>query len=226
MPRRKLIETAELKTLVDCYQADYPDEKIKIPKFGQYIRDKGYAIKDYLIRRDEDVVQYIESKNIQSPEAMLTTVSVYRNLDVDNFLEKNCSQTLLRKALIERDRYYSNIAASAAVCFKKYREMKEQNEKLAQKCALLEEKNDAIQQKQQKKADRQAQEAIRILQGIIKTNVYPEIANELLRKDGLIDFTGNHLMTEAVTDETVGARTDVHDKIKDITAKLMKGFNV
>lgn len=226
MPRRKLIETAELIALVDQYQVEFPDEKIKISKLGQFIRGKGYPVEDYLIRRNQEAVQYIESKNIQSPETMFQTVSVYRSLDVDSFLNKNCSQTLLRKALIERDRYYSNIAASAAVCFKKYQEMKEQYENLVQKCLALEEKNDALQQKQQKKADRQAEKTIKTLQGILRTNVYPEIANELLRRDGLVDFPGNRVMSDAVADETIDARTEVHDKFRDIAAKLMEGFNV
>lgn len=224
MGRKRKIETDEMLSFVDQYRMEYPDEKITPPKLGRYIRNQGRDIPDHLIRRDGLVTRYIEEKNQGSINIALQTVSSYKTIDVDCFLDKNRTQSRLKKALMERDRYYNNVAQSAAKIFKQYKSVVEELESEKQKTARLEMLYSDLQQKKQKKSEATTNKTIHALSKIIKTHIYPEIANELLRKAGLIDFSGDRVFPDSVLEETVDVQTDVIDKADSISARLMKGF--
>ena len=225
MARMKKICTGEILAFVDQYMLENPDEKITLPKLGEFIRSQGRNVADYLIRRDKQAVQYIQEKRHGSLEVALQTVAVYQILDVDNFLDRNKSPVKLKTALMERDRYYKGIALSATKLFKQYDALRQELESEKQKSASLEKANADLKQRLKKGEERKTNETINKLKQIIKTYVYPEIANEILQKEGLIDFVGNRVNTSVFEKEKVDVNTDVLSKAESIAARLMKGFD-
>lgn len=225
MARIKKIKTEEILSFVDQYMLEHPDEKITLPKVGDFIRSKGHNVADYLIRRDKQAVQYIHEKKCGSLEVALQTVAVYQTLDVEGFLDRNKSPVMLKKALTERDRYYKGIALSATKLFNQYNALRQELESEKHKILNLEKTNADLMLRIKKGEERKTNETIFKLEQIIATYIYPEIANELLRKEGLIDFVGNRVNASAVEKEKVDANTNVVSKADSLAARLMKGFD-
>jgi hypothetical protein len=223
MARKKMIETDALLSLIDEFytlKCDREASLLKIPAIGEYIRSKGFTVQDYLLRRNDDVRNYIDKLHTTLEETHIKTVSVYRDIDIDAFLQKNCTTSKLRKALIEREYYYREITDSAAHSFKENkrleqesRELKKQNNELSLE---LDEKSKAVSTFVSN--NRLLTKENKVLREIINTYVYPEIANELLKKSGLIHETAGIVDENLVGETIVSAYTDV-TKIKNKVVK-------
>ena len=179
-------------------------------------------MQDYLLRRNDDVRNYIDKLRTISEETYIKTVSVYRDIDIDSFLQKNCTTIKLKKALRERECYYREITDSAAHSFK-------ENKRLEQENSELKKQNKALQSELDKNSEtgntiasnnRRLVKENKSLREIIDTYVYPEIANELLKKSGLIYETAGIVDENLVDNTIVSADTDV-TKIKN---KVIKGL--
>ena len=174
------------------------------------------------MRRDEVVRKHIEKLRITSEEAHINTVSVYRDIDIDAFLRKNNTENKIKKALIEREKYYREITNSAAYSFKENKSLKQIN-------AELKEQNRKLQLELDKEKDttsntisdkKMLAKENKILREIIDTYVYPEIANELLKKSGLIHETAGVVDEKSLDNEIITSDTDV-SKIKN---KVVQGL--
>ena len=151
MGRNKIIGTDELIEWVNRFHMEYPDEKIQIPDLGKYIRQSRPNVRDTSIRRDADARKYIKGLNEKSLPVAFQTVSNFKTLDIESFLEKNCSKSLLEKALRERDQYYSQLASSAAIIFKRYEDQENEIHSLQEEnCKLKKAYEDLKQQKAQR----------------------------------------------------------------------------
>jgi len=223
MARKKMIETDTLLGLIDEFyilKCDREASLLKIPAIGEYIRSKGYTVQDYLLRRNDDVRNYIDKLHTTSEETHIKTVSVYRDIDIDAFLQKNCTTSKLKKALCERECYYREITDSAAHSFK-------ENKRLEQENRELQKQNKELQLELEEKSEacstfasnnRLLTKENKALRNIIDTYVYPEIANELLKKSGLIHETASIVDKNLVDETIVSANTNV-TKIKNKVVK-------
>lgn len=59
MARVKTYKIDEIIKLLNEYRFENSGAKVTIPKFGEYIRDKGYAIEDHTLRRDDEFRAYL-----------------------------------------------------------------------------------------------------------------------------------------------------------------------
>ena len=225
MARPKKMEDEDMLALVQKFYIEKcrsNPAKLKIPAIGNYIRSLGYDIDDFLIRKNRIVREYINSTKNTQVQTAVTRVAAHRDIDVDAFLAQNSSPQALRKALIDRDNYYGIIADSAVLIFK-------ENETLKKKVAELTEKAGNFEKiactKEAETADLSAENRNlktmnRAFKNIINKYVYPEIANELMKKEGILVNTGEYL-DPARTEENV---IKADDDIKGITNNVVKGL--
>lgn len=113
MSRTKTYNTKEVIGYLNEYRIENPGLKISIPKFGTYLRGKGCDVQDHTLRRDEEFKKYLEEINKEESNERFNELITYKTIDVDAFIEKNNNKVKLKEALINRDRYYADIAARA-----------------------------------------------------------------------------------------------------------------
>jgi len=205
MARQKKITSEELISLINRYFVEVCNnnpKQLKIPLIGNFIRQNGYEIEDYLIRRDKAAKEYIDSLKNTAESTMLSMVSVYHTLDVEAFLAKNTTPSALKKALADRENYYHNLCSSADFCMKEYEKLKKELVQLSKKHEILlkeeVEFKEQISILQKELSDSRMKESK--YKRILDTYVYPEIANELLKDEGLIVQTEGYI-DESILDE-------------------------
>lgn len=223
MARPKKMEDEDMLALVQKFYIEKcrsNPAKLKIPAIGNYIRSLGYDIDDFLIRKNRIVREYIDSTKNTQVQTAVTRVAAHRDIDVDAFLAHNSSPQALRKALIDRDNYYGVIADSAVLIFK-------ENETLGKKISELTKRVEELEERSMTAETSVAELSVenrglktmnRAYRKIIDTYVYPEIANELLKKEGILLNTGEYV--DPVKTEEKVIRAD--DDIKDITNSVVK----
>jgi hypothetical protein len=190
MGRNKRITTQELIRYTDEYLSENPGVKLTIPLLGNFIRcrEGENDIRDYLIRRDIEFREYLNKRNESDKETHYKTVATFRNLDIDKFIEQNRTKEKLRFALFQRDSYYSSISISAVAIFAENKKLCDEVNRLQEdidKCKLELNKKD---KKETMAITKENNNLIRKLKGIIDYYVYPEVANMLLQKEGILDI--------------------------------------
>lgn len=218
MGRKAKIEDTTLLNLLDQFfigECNKDISKLKIPAFAEFVRQNGHEdIQDYLIRRNVAVRERIKQLKTDVDSAYQNCVVVFRNLDVDLFLSKNTSPAALKRALTERDNYYQQLAESAAYCIGKYNELKEQVAKLTTERETLYVENTSYiaENKEMKTKLRKNHVEIQKLRTFIDTYINPEIANELLKQEGLLKTSAGIVSEEAIVENIVQSDSDITPK--------------
>lgn len=225
MSKIKTIKSEELIKLLDEYRLDNPGMKLTIPKFGAYIRNKGFDIPDYTIRRDQSFREYLDNVNKDSEEDVYNDVVTYKTIDTEAFLTKNNSKSKLKEALDMRDRYYANIAARAAESIKARKTAEEKVEQLEERVAELEDQLVNAQAKADNADIQKKDMAIAKLKAILDSYIYPDAANALLKKDGILEVINSVIADEVMDEKTIHADTEIKTSKYDSVNKLLGGFN-
>lgn len=198
MARTKKISSEELVVLLETYfinECCQNEKRLKIPAFGQYARGLGYEIEDHTLRRDMKLRERIAEFKNKGNSNNISTVVVFKTLNVDEFLQRNNTIQALKKSLIELDQYYEHVCNSAVWCLENYKNLEKQyqlkkNELVEIKMQLQTREN---QIQSLKEANIEFKKEIHALHSILKENLYPEIANELLRKEGILKGTDSNI---------------------------------
>lgn len=214
MARKVKIDSNALIGLIDQFYAERCGgnaKQLKIPQIGEYIRSKGYDVADYLIRRNEEAKAYIKKLQNNTREAHIHTVAVYRDLDMNEFFMKNNTREKLKSALKERENYYREVTNSASYSFKENKQLEQQVGEYKKRIKELEEelKTAEIKNANICTDNRNYKSEDRKLREIIDTYVYPEIANELLKQQGLLKNTSEKVNPNVIENEIVTVETDV-----------------
>ncbi|MFC6254066.1 hypothetical protein ACFP1H_05650 [Secundilactobacillus hailunensis] len=205
MGRKKLISDTELLAKVEEFvvrQCDGDANRFRVPKFGDYLRQNGYPqIPDHLIRRRQIVSDRLTSLKQSTRTEDQAVVTSFKNLDVESFLEKNHSQVALKRSLVERDTYYKTVSDSALRLVRKGKNLINTNEQQVDQIADFKHKSEELNaQIAEQQADiKSLNEENSKLRTIIADNVYPEIANELLKRAGLLKNTPDIIKPETMT---------------------------
>lgn len=204
MARKRLISNEDLLSLLEQYlisQCSRNPNLVKISKFGEFVRLNGYPeVTDTTIRRNNLFRNKLEEyKSVYEDESYQTAIA-YKTLDVENFILHNRSPIAMKQALTDLSQYYKKIA-DLAISYKKeadelrekYSALKGESEVL--RTSLIEGK--VLQEENQK------------LRDIITTSVYPEIANELLKAEGLLKSDHSIITDDFLTNSIVTADTRI-----------------
>lgn len=225
MARPSIIDTNILIGLIDRYfneECNGDTSRLKASKIGEYARRNGYDWADYLIRRNTDAMEYMNRLKENNEEVHIHTVSVYRDIDLEAFLQKNNTPEKLKTAIQGRENYYRELARSADYSFKekkkleeKIRELQQELNSLGQQLSEQEADNSSL-----KKENKHYKAENKKLRDIVDTYVYPEVANELLKKDGLIKNSADVVNPDHLEANLVTADSDV----PTIGNKVVKGL--
>jgi len=156
----------------------------------------------------------------------LGTVSWDKDLDILLFLEKHNTREKLMKAIKERENYYQEITESAAYFLK---ENKELSEKISQHKKEKESLKTDLEETKMKNTQltlelRKLQKDHQKLLQLVEDYVYPEIANEMLKKDGFLKTTANIVDPAKMEDQLIDIDTDIsaikNNLIKDLFHRL------
>lgn len=216
MSRTKTYNTKEVIGYLNEYRIENPGLKISIPKFGTYLRGKGCDVQDHTLRRDEDFKKYLEEINKEESSERFNELITYKTIDVDAFMEKNNNKVKLKEAIINRDRYYADIAAKATeaihekdVCLEKMKKSEAETAKLKEQLKKMEEKQEAtkVNDSELKKKD----EIITALKSIIDDYIYPNAANAILRKEGILQIENNIIDDKVIDKQMMDANTSIDD---------------
>lgn len=218
MARRKHIEDVEIIEHFEKYLQEECSNNVtlfKIPRFGDYLRKNGFpSVADTTLRRNTGFREVLAERKAKydEEEEEYRTVITYKTIDVDSFMATNRTPNAIRTGLSELNLYYKKVAEAAL-------EFKNENEKLQDETEKLKEQ---IQQLIQKETSRKALETENIkLRALIKSIVYPEIANELLKEEGILqseqqvitdEFMANNILT---ADSEINFHSDITNSKDD-----------
>ena len=228
MARPRSFTEDELIALINEYYLEYPNRMIKTSDLERYARTHGHPnFKAYSIRRCAKAKQYIDQTNDNNQATLETTIVTWRQLDVDAFLNLNRSRSDLKNALIQRDNYYGEVCRSAG-------EFLRDKERLEAKITRMNSEINNL--KNTNKINRYSQEMLSKMKKVLDTYVYPDIANEILKKEGLDSLFSLYVNPESVESELITPEsileigdnqttTSDEDDTVDSIQDLMGGFD-
>ena len=214
MARRKHIEHFEKYLQEECSNNV---TLFKIPRFGDYLRKNGFpSVADTTLRRNNGFRELLAERKAkyEEEEEEYRTVITYKTIDVDSFMATNRTPNAIRTGLSELNLYYKKVAEAAL-------EFKNENEKLQDENEELKEQ---IQQLLQKETSRKALETENIkLRALIKSSVYPEIANELLKEEGILQSEQQVITDEFMANNILTADSEINFHSNITNSKDDKG---
>lgn len=220
MARRKHIEDVEIIEHFEKYLQEECSNNVslfKIPRFGDYLRKNGFpSVADTTLRRNTSFREVLAERKAkyEEEEEEYRTVITYKTIDVDSFMATNRTPNAIRTGLSELNLYYKKVAEAAL-------EFKNENEKLQDENEELKEQ---IQQLLQKETSRKALETENIkLRALIKSSVYPEIANELLKEEGILQSEQQVITDEFMANNILTADSEINFHSNITNSKDDKG---
>ena len=184
---------------------------LSIPKLGQYLRENGVDIADYTLRRNLILRNKIDEYKNNFHVDIEEIVFGYKTLDVDLFLNNNTSKSALKESLVALDKTYNRSMIAAMKFAKENKKINAKNEELKEKCDGLENELKLIKTELERKKKElgEAKAENQKLKRLIKDYMYPEIANELLKQEGLVIDTAGIVKEDVVTDKLIREDTDI-----------------
>lgn len=237
MARPRSFTEDELIALINEYYLEYPNRMIKTSDLERYARTHGHPnFKAYSIRRCAKAKQYIDQINANNQVTLETTIVTWRQLDVDAFLNLNRSRSDLKNALIQRDNYYGEVCRSAGEFLRDKERLEAKIARMNSEINDLKNQIAELEQMNTNKINRYSQEMLSKMKKVLDTYVYPDIANEILKKEGLDSLFGLYVNPESVESELITPEsvleigdnqttTSDEDDTVDSIQDLMGGFD-
>lgn len=204
MARRRLIFDEDLFEKFEEYVINECSNDIslfKLPKFGDYLRTTGFPeVTDTTLRRNKKFRITIEKRKAEAEDEEFQTIITYKTLDIDSFMMTNRTPRAIRSALVELNKYYKRIVEVAL----KYKD--EAGVLVIENKKLQEQLQTASSNSEERKALIDENNA---LKSIIKTTVYPEIANELLKAEGLLKSENRIISDEYLASQIITADSKI-----------------
>lgn len=204
MARPRLFTEDELIALINEYYLEYPNRMIKTSDLERYAKTHGRPnFKAYSIRRCPKAKQYIDQINANNQVTLETTIVTWRQLDVDAFLNLNRSRSDLKNALIQRDNYYGEVCRSAGEFLRDKKQLEAKITRMKSEINDLKNQVAELEQMNTKRINRYSQVMLSKMKKVLDTYVYPDIANEILKKEGLGSLFGLYVNPESVESEMI-----------------------
>lgn len=204
MARKKLISDEELVEMFEHYLEEKCNSNIKLfklPQFGEHLRTNGYSkVADTTIRRNDAFRALLEDLKAQSDDEDFQTIITYKTLDVENFMRTNRTPRAMKSALMELNRHYKRIVKVALQFKDEVETLREKNKKVELKIEKAE---------NEEKEMKELQDEVVKLRSILKTSVYPEIANELLKEEGLLKSDTKVITDKFLASQIITADTEI-----------------
>ncbi|HGA2101900.1 TPA: hypothetical protein ACGRDP_001063 [Streptococcus agalactiae] len=204
MARKKYIDNQELLLLFEHYLLEHCSNNprlFKFPQFGNYLRNNGFPqVADTTIRRNKEFRQALNDKLELFEDDTYQTVITYKTLDVERFLMTNRTPKAIKTALVELNGHYKRIVDAAIAYKNEVESLKKRMEELKSELAQLKESKYVFDE--QVRTNKELAEENKKLRNLLKTSLYPEIANELLKEEGLLK-SDQQLVTKKYLSENI-----------------------
>ena len=178
---------------------------LKCSLIADYATRTGHSAAAYDFRRNEKVRRRIgELKNTNGIFSGIKPM-VYKNLNVSEFLNSNCNIEQLKKALTELDTYWKEVFEYANGVTSKNKESARTKKLLNKKVGDLTSQVDSLTTKLRDISAEKKRLMLenRYLRSMLKTHLYPAVANEILKSEQL------HIKDEqTVPKQTIERMTD------------------
>ena len=210
MARPRKMTTEQMISVVDSYyltQAECNEKRLKCSLIAAYATTLGYRAEGYDFARNMEVREHIERMKcfaeVQAEEKTYDKiVATYKSLDVAGFIRTNKEYTQLAQALSELDAYWKRIYEYAEATSAQNKKL--MKEKSACEAALKESIATAEQIKAERmdfssKNNRLSAEN-RYLRKMLRTYLYPAVADEILRNENEPPQTDTEATQTAVCD--------------------------
>ena len=211
MARKKYIDDQELLLLFEHYLLEHCSNNprlFKIPQFGNYLRNNGFPqVADTTIRRNEEFRQALNDKLELFEDDTYQTVITYKTLDVERFLMTNRTPKAIKSALVELNGHYKRIVDAAIAYKDEVESLKKRMEELKSEVAQLKESKYVFDE--QARANKELEGENKKLRNLLKTSLYPEIANELLKEEGLLKFDHQTVTKQYLKEQVITADSEI-----------------
>lgn len=211
MARKKYIDDQELLLLFEHYLLEHCSNNprlFKIPQFGNYLRNNGFPqVADTTIRRNKEFRQALNDKLELFEDDTYQTVITYKTLDVERFLMTNRTPKAIKSALVELNGHYKRIVDATIAYKDEVESLKKRMEELKSELAQLKESKYVFDE--QARANKELEGENKKLRNLLKTSLYPEIANELLKEEGLLKFDHQTVTKQYLKDQVITADSEI-----------------
>ena len=186
---RKLSDEEMLKIVDSFFESNGNPAMLKCSFLEEYAISVGFNVKAYDFRRNKAVRERMdELKDLSMLSSNIGAIA-YKSLDVDAFLNRNRTKPMLRNSILELDSIWRRIYDRAV-------ELSEKNDALMTKIekTVLEHEKSTIdisdlseQVTRLNKTNRDILIENRYLKKMVKTYLYPAVANEILKQDNVLE---------------------------------------
>ena len=216
MARPKKINTDDMIQIVNAYftteAAGNPD-RLKCSLLEEFAERNGYSVKAYDFRRDINVRKHLEvlKQMVLDDNGMRIILGEsYKNLDVNRILKVRRDPDELRKVMGEMDDYWKQVYENSIETTKKAAEFRKEKEYLKVElksvtqrlCDYQKDSSEAVANNKALLLEN------RYLRKMLKTYLYPALANEILQQDNLIK-NADSKVTEHAKDKLIGGKFPV-----------------
>ena len=198
MANRKLIDTDFAISLLEEYRIENPYKKVFAEDIARKANKYGFDIKGRILRRDKEFKKRLDEINKEISINDEIDMVAFKTFDVDKFVRNSRGTEALIRGIKQRDEYYKSICIFANRVISENRQLKKENASLAE----IEQLKKRISQ----------------LNSFIDKYINPSIANELLRREGIINETSSIINVDVVDPITA--------KTKLTNSKLNKMLNM
>ncbi len=211
MARPRKMKTDMMLKIVDDFFNNIADGNTSMLKYSlitEYAIKLGHLVAAYDFRRNVKVRNKIDEFKNTNGAFIGSKPMVYKNLNVTEFLNNNRNVERLKKSLLELDVYWSSIFEYANKVVVKNKKLVKIKRELNAHIDDLVIKNKVLTDKTKKLSTEKRQLVLenRYLKRTLKENLYPALANEILRSNDM------HIKDEcAISDETIGKMTDINN---------------
>lgn len=205
MARPKKINADEMIQIVDTYftteAAGNPD-RLKCSLLEEFAERNGYSVKAYDFRRDVNVRKHLEALKqmvLDDNGMRIILGESYKSLDVNRILKVRRDPDELRKIMGEMDDYWKQVYENSIETTKKVAEFRKEKEHLK---AELKSATQRLCDYQKESSEAVANNKARLLENrylrkMLKTYLYPALANEILQQENLLKYADSKVIEQA-----------------------------
>lgn len=190
MGKNKLISTEFAISLLEEERIENPYEKIKFETIAKKARTYGYNIEGRILRRDQafrDRLFQINQEILACDDEDNVHMIAFKSFDAEKLIRNNTGTENLIKQIQQRDEYYKKICIYANKVLNENKELKSRLKTL-----------DDI---------KRLKERVSQLTKFIDKYINPSIANELLKKEGIIEAINSYVDPSVI--EVIDANSDI-----------------
>ena len=209
MARPRKMTTEQMISVVDSYyatEAQGDEKRLKCSMIAAYAVELGYEAKGYDFARNIEVREHIERMKCYADVHTIIPQKglVYKSLDVAGFLRNNKERLQLAKALTELDLYWKQVYEQAGLIVEQNRRLTLENNKQRMSIEEHTGREEKLKEENGKltKLNNMLISENRYLRKMLRTYLYPAIANEILIRENVLKDAETYATDKAVEDMT------------------------